>query len=112
MTSGNQGTNKFYPLEQAVKVIDKRTRGYTPFDTNPDKLETPDSDPSLSATQSSTKEKRAKMRTQATWPKPPPPSFMDPDDIPVTYLRKLVVFLDGSLVLLNVSIIVIIVTRC
>ncbi|KAI5454117.1 Arginyl-tRNA--protein transferase 1 [Naganishia albida] len=95
------GTNKFYPLDVAVKIIDKRPHGYTPFDTNPDSLETLVGDPPLTAGQSPTKDKSVKMRTHATWPKPPPPSFMNPEAIPATYLRKLVVFLDGSLVLLN-----------
>ena len=103
-TCRTQGTNKFYPLDLAVKIIDKRPHGYTPFDTNPDSLETLVGDPPLTAGQSPTKDKSVKMRTHATWPKPPPPSFMNPEAIPATYLRKLVVFLDGSLVLLNVSI--------
>ncbi|GHJ84169.1 hypothetical protein NliqN6_0571 [Naganishia liquefaciens] len=95
------GTNTFYPLQDAVKVIDKRPRGYTPLDTNPDTLQIPGSleDPEIAANEKS--ERWPRRETLEVWPDPPPPSFMDPHRIPVDYLEKLLVFVKGSLSLLK-----------
>jgi hypothetical protein len=49
------------------------------------------------------KEKPPKSRGLDIWPNPPPPSFLDPRKIPVEYLDRLLVFLQGSLTLMKVS---------
>jgi hypothetical protein len=103
MSRLNQGTNRYYPLETATKVIELRPQGYTPFDTNAETLASLiKAQSSMDVTSRDTTKSTTNSYARPSWPNPPPPSFLDPDKIAKDDLRKLVVFLRGSLTLLSV----------
>ncbi|KAJ9121117.1 hypothetical protein QFC24_004790 [Naganishia onofrii] len=98
------GTNRYYPLETATKVIELRPQGYTPFDTNVETLaRTIKTQAPTIVTSKHTAKSTTTSGATPSWPTPPPPSFLDPDQITKDDLRKLVVFLHGSLTLFDYS---------
>ncbi|KAJ9105304.1 hypothetical protein QFC21_001672 [Naganishia friedmannii] len=96
------GTNQYHPLETAIKVIELRPQGYTPFYTSVETLaEIVKVHNSMDVTPRDTTKSITKSGLPPSWPTPPPPSFLDPAKITKDDLRKLVVLLHGSLTLLG-----------
>ncbi|KAJ9120823.1 hypothetical protein QFC22_002757 [Naganishia vaughanmartiniae] len=75
-----------------------RPQGYTPFDTDVATLARTRKDEGSMA---DTAKPIMKSGIPPSWPTPPPPSFLSPDQITKNDLRRLVVLLHGSLTLLG-----------